>query len=241
MPSAETPTDRGALLLRRAIELVAEGGLGAVTHRAVENAAGAPHGSVTYWFGNRDGLISAMVDELAHECEAQAGHIATDVAAAFATGGPDIKVVAAAVAAWIDDGRDMHLARLELELAAVRDLRLREKMTEAAMIFWRLCEPLAAATGSDDAGARRPRDGGDDRRPAARPARPRPAGRGAARVRDGEPAQPTAAGRGRRRGSRSPRVTATPARHSAPPAKASAGGVSPRIVQPSTTVIGATR
>jgi AcrR family transcriptional regulator len=150
MPSASAPTDRGALLLKCAIALVAEGGLGAVTHRAVENAAGAPHGSVTYWFGNRDGLISAMVDRLAEECEAQAGQIATDVAAAFATGGPDAKVVAAAVAAWIDNGRDMHLARLELELAAVRDPRLRAKMTEAATIFWRLCEPLAAAAGSDD-------------------------------------------------------------------------------------------
>ncbi len=150
MASPATPTDRGALLLQRAIELVAEGGLGAVTHRAVENAAGAPHGSVTYWFGSRDGLISAMVDRLAQECEAQGAHIATDIVDAFATGGPDIKVVARAIAAWIDDGRDMHLARLELELAAVRDPRLREKMTESAMIFWKLCEPLAAATGSDD-------------------------------------------------------------------------------------------
>jgi AcrR family transcriptional regulator len=150
MPPTATQIDRGDVLLQRAIELVAEGGLGAVTHRSVENAAGAPHGSVTYWFGSRDGLVAAMVDRLATECEAQAGQIAADVAAAFATGGPDPKLVAKAVAAWIDNGRDMHLARLELELAAVRDTRLREKMTEAAAIFWKLCEPLAAATGSDD-------------------------------------------------------------------------------------------
>jgi DNA-binding transcriptional regulator YbjK len=150
MPAIPTQTVRRDLLVQRAIELVAEGGLGAVTHRSVENAAGAPHGSVTYWFGSRDGLVAAMVDRLATECEEQAGQIAADVAAAFATGGPDLKAVATAVAAWIDDGRDMHLARLELELAAVRDPRLRAKMTAAASIFWRLCEPLAAATGSDD-------------------------------------------------------------------------------------------
>jgi AcrR family transcriptional regulator len=150
MPSTAPQTDRRALLLQRANELVAAGGLGAVTHRSVEKAAGAPHGSVTYWFGSRDGLVAAMVDRLATECEAQAAQIATDVAAAFAAGGPDPRVVAQAVAAWIDDGREMHLARLELELAAIRDPRLREKMTAAASIFWRLCEPLAAATGAAD-------------------------------------------------------------------------------------------
>lgn len=150
MAPTSAQTDRRALLLQRAIELVAAGGLGAVTHRSVEKAAGAPHGSVTYWFGSRDGLVAAMVDRLATECEAQAGQIATDVAAAFETGGPDPRVVAKAVAAWIDDGREMHLARLELELAAIRDPRLREKMTAAASIFWRLCEPLAAATGAAD-------------------------------------------------------------------------------------------
>jgi DNA-binding transcriptional regulator YbjK len=34
--------------------LVSSDGLGAVTHRSVEKAGGAPHGSVTYWFGSRD-------------------------------------------------------------------------------------------------------------------------------------------------------------------------------------------
>jgi hypothetical protein len=31
-----------------------------------------------------------------------------------------------------------------------RDERIRERMTDAARIFWRMCEPLAAAAGSED-------------------------------------------------------------------------------------------
>jgi AcrR family transcriptional regulator len=151
MSVPRTSTGRAGQLLDEALRLVAEGGLGAVTHRSVEMAAGAPHGSVTYWFGNRDGLVAAMVDRLVAECEAQVSGIAEQVAATFSAGGePDLDAVAAGVAAWIDDNREMHLARLELELAAARDPRLRERMTDAAAVFWRMCEPLALATGSDD-------------------------------------------------------------------------------------------
>ncbi len=143
-------SNRGDRLLEEARKLVAGGGLGAVTHRTVEAAAGAPHGSVTYWFGSRDGLIAALVDRLVGECEDQVAAIAEQTAAGFSTGAPDLDAITRSVAAWIDDNREMHLARLELELAAVRDPRLRERMADAARVFWRMCEPLAAATGSPD-------------------------------------------------------------------------------------------
>ncbi|MGE4428137.1 MAG: TetR family transcriptional regulator, partial [Solirubrobacteraceae bacterium] len=55
-------SDRRSRLLHEALALVSASGLAAVTHRSVERAAGAPHGSVTYHFGNRDGLIDAMVE-----------------------------------------------------------------------------------------------------------------------------------------------------------------------------------
>ena len=40
--------------------------------------------------------------------------------------------------------------KIELELAAARDPRLRRRMTDAALVFWRLCEPIVLALGSDD-------------------------------------------------------------------------------------------
>lgn len=149
--SAEPREDRRVRLLTEARRLVAGGGLAAVTHRSVETAAGVPHGSVTYYFGSRDGLVAALVDRLVGECEDQVAAIAEQTAAGFTAGGvPDLDAIARSVAAWIDDNREMHLARLELELAAVRDPRLSERMADAARVFWRMCEPLAAATGSTD-------------------------------------------------------------------------------------------
>lgn len=143
--AARDREDRSALLLSEARALIAGGGLGAVTHRAVESAAGVPHGSVTYYFGSRDGLVFALVDRMLEECEDQVAAIARQQAA-----GSDLDSVARNIAAWMDGNREMHLARLELELAAARDPRLRERMTAAAGIFWRMCEPLAAAAGSED-------------------------------------------------------------------------------------------
>lgn len=139
------------------MRLVADGGLQAVTHRSVERAAEVPHGSVTYHFGTRDDLVFAMVDRLVEDCEREVAVIARGVSMALARAPSgvegsriDVDGAADALVAWIDDSRERHLARLELELAAARDPRLRERMTAAAMVFWRLCEPIVLALGSDD-------------------------------------------------------------------------------------------
>jgi len=143
--SARLSTEKAVLLLDEARRLIAEGGLAAVTHRSVETAARVPHGSVTYYFGNRDGLVRALVDRMVAECEDQVAAIAEQQAA-----GSDIDSVARNIAQWMDHNRELHMARLELELAAARDARIRERMTDAARVFWRMCEPLAAAAGSPD-------------------------------------------------------------------------------------------
>ncbi len=149
--------DRRDQLLDEALELVADGGLGAVTHRAVERAAGVPHGSVTYHLGGRDELVDALIDRMVAACEAEVAVIARDVSMALAGAaggadgaGLDVDAVADALVRWMDDGRRLHVARFELELAAARDPRLRERMSRAAAVFWRLCEPIALAMGSAD-------------------------------------------------------------------------------------------
>jgi len=150
----EGQVDRRERLLREALLLVAAGGLQAVTHRAVERQAEVPHGSVTYHFGTRDDLVFAMVDRLAADCEREVALIAQGVAMALARSprgdGLDVDQIADALTAWMDDDPPRHLARLELELAAARDPRLRTRMTDAALVFWRLCEPIVLALGSDD-------------------------------------------------------------------------------------------
>ena len=147
MPSSE----RRTRLLEEALRLVTTSGLGAVTHRNVEQAAGAPHGSVTYWFGSREGLISALVDWLCEESERQARAIATPVQQQLAAGQTlDIEAIARALSAWMDGAAPHHLARMELELQGAREPAHAERMTKAAQVFWDMCAAIAEGLGSED-------------------------------------------------------------------------------------------
>jgi AcrR family transcriptional regulator len=146
-----TSSDRRLRLLEEALRLVSEGGLGAVSHRSVEQAAGAPHGSVTYWFGSREGLIVALVDWLCAESERQVRAIAAPVQEQVATGGTlDIDAIAAALTAWMDAGARLHLARMELELQGARDPAHAARMTQCAEVFWDMCATIAGGLGSED-------------------------------------------------------------------------------------------
>jgi AcrR family transcriptional regulator len=147
MPSSE----RRARLLEEALRLVTKSGLGAVTHRNVEHAADAPHGSVTYWFGSREGLISALVDWMCEESERQVRAIATPVQQQLAAGQTlDVEAISRALAAWMDAAAPHHLARMELELQGAREPAHAERMTRAAQVFWDMCAAIAEGLGSDD-------------------------------------------------------------------------------------------
>lgn len=147
MPDA----DRRSRLLQEALQIVSAEGLAAVTHRSVEKAAGAPHGSVTYWFGTREGLIAALVDDLCDESERQVGAIAAAVEAQLVAGRmPDLDGIARGLAEWMDGGAAHHLARMELELQAARDPAHAARMTRAAGVFWQMCAAISAMLGSEN-------------------------------------------------------------------------------------------
>jgi AcrR family transcriptional regulator len=150
MPSSAR-SERRQRLLEETLALVSESGLGAVTHRNVEQAAGAPHGSVTYWFGSREGLISELIDWLCAESERQARAIATPVQQQIAAGQTlDIEGIAAALSAWMDSTTSHQLARMELELQGAREPAHAERMTKAAQVFWDMCAAIAEGLGSED-------------------------------------------------------------------------------------------
>jgi AcrR family transcriptional regulator len=145
------PSGRRLRLLEEALRLVSESGLGALTHRNVEQAAGAPHGSVTYWFGSREGLISALIDWMCDESERQARAIATPVQQQLAAGETlDVDAIAAALSAWMDATAFHQLARMELELQGAREPAHAERMTKAAQVFWDMCAGIAEGLGSED-------------------------------------------------------------------------------------------
>jgi AcrR family transcriptional regulator len=151
MPSSSERSERRLRLLEEALRLVSESGLSALTHRNVEQAAGAPHGSVTYWFGSREGLISALIDWLCDESERQTRAIASPVQQQLAAGQTlDIDAIAVALSAWMDGAAAHHLARMELELQGAREPAHAERMTKAAQVFWDMCAAIAEGLGSED-------------------------------------------------------------------------------------------
>jgi AcrR family transcriptional regulator len=144
-------SDRRTRLLEETLRLVSQSGLGAVTHRNVEQAAAAPHGSVTYWFGSREGLISALIDSLCEESERQTRVIATSVQEQLSAGRTlDVEATAHALAAWMDGGAALHLARMELELQGAREPAHAQRMTQAAQVFWDMCGEIAVGLGSTE-------------------------------------------------------------------------------------------
>jgi AcrR family transcriptional regulator len=147
---ANTPPDRRARLLDAALAVAGERGLRAVTHRAVEDAAGVPRGSSVYYFPSKPRLIDAMVERLAEVEERRSATLAHAVALALASSdGPSrLESLLSEIVSWIDADRSFALAHYELVLAGARDVELRAKTSRAAQSLWRLAEPIALAAGS---------------------------------------------------------------------------------------------
>ncbi|MFG2983416.1 TetR/AcrR family transcriptional regulator [Streptomyces sp. NPDC048258] len=169
MPTPERGTERGAdrrtLIADTAIGLVAAGGLRALTHRAVDGAAGLPTGSTSYYFRTRTALIGACYQRLA---ELDLGDVDADVAGGgTGTGGgagagagagsqrplPDRDAAAAALAAllhrWLTAGRERQLARFELSLEAARNPALETDFHQAGQGARARAAGILAALGAE--------------------------------------------------------------------------------------------
>jgi DNA-binding transcriptional regulator YbjK len=145
-------TDRRTALLDAALRVIGTRGLGEATHRAVETEAGAPHGSVTYYFGSRDGLLAAAVGRMREHDEGRVAALAQQLVMAFATSGADavIDAVADGGATLFEDDPVATQARYELLLAGSRDEAIGRLMRECTEVFWGLAKPVAIAGGSKD-------------------------------------------------------------------------------------------
>ena len=153
MAAASTPsTDRRTALLDAALQVIGTRGLREATHRAVETEAGVPHGSVTYYFGNREGLLAAAVGRMRELDERRVAAMAQALVMAFATSGLDavIDAVAEGGVAMVQETETVQRARYEMLLAGARDETIGPLIQECTRVFRELAKPVVIAAGSTD-------------------------------------------------------------------------------------------
>lgn len=116
-------------LLDAALDLLGDAGAASLTVRAVEKAAGLPHGSVRHHFGDRAAMVAFLFDHLA---EREGVHVTGDAGAALEQ--------------WLGPGRTLTLARYELFLMAARDPALRAPLVRARDRFVTMAAEVVGPT-----------------------------------------------------------------------------------------------
>ena len=113
---------RREVILNGVIELLATRGLEGVTHRAVDEIAGLPQGSSTYYFPKKAALLIAAAQHLAQILEKDCDELQVGFAETAAKQGLDAAVayVATELVAYADNSRHLFLARMELTMASAR-------------------------------------------------------------------------------------------------------------------------
>lgn len=122
MKSDRTKPDRKDAILDGVITLLATQGLEGVTHRKVDECAGLPQGSTTYYFPRKTALLLAAADHLAallgKDCDAlQVGFAETAARDGLAAA---IAYVRDELVSYADSARHLFLARVELTMASSR-------------------------------------------------------------------------------------------------------------------------
>lgn len=128
---------RREAILNGVIELLATRGMEGVTHRAVDEVAGLPQGSTTYYFPKKISLLVAASQHLAELLEKECDELQVGFAERASRQGMDaaVKYVAEELVTYVDEAKHLFLARVELTMASARrdDLTdVGEKLTAAA-------------------------------------------------------------------------------------------------------------
>ncbi len=124
MTSQAPPPDTRQRILRATLQLISEGGVGAISNRKVATAAGVSLGSLTYHFPSQTALLRESL--LMHVGE-EVGRLRA-IAAEFRNSRRDAGEVAEEIEriAAASSDRLRQIAELELHLYAARDPQLQE-------------------------------------------------------------------------------------------------------------------
>ncbi|MGV0759005.1 TetR family transcriptional regulator [Tistrella mobilis] len=123
---------RRRAILDATIGLLGTRGLEGVTHRAVDEAAGLPQGSCSYYFPKKTALLIAAAEHLAALLEKDCDDLQLGFADIAARDGMDAAVayVARELVTYADTERTLFLARMELTMAAARRPELADLGTQ---------------------------------------------------------------------------------------------------------------
>jgi AcrR family transcriptional regulator len=123
-PAEHSGTSARERILRATLELIASGGVAAVTNRRVATAAGVSLGSLTYHFASQAQLLHESLLLYVEEETARREQIARELA----TRDPSVEQVAEAVERIVATASDIpqQIAEMELHLHAARDPELRD-------------------------------------------------------------------------------------------------------------------
>ncbi|MEU4553767.1 TetR family transcriptional regulator [Micromonospora violae] len=150
--------NRVTTLTDAAIELIADGGMRALTHRAVDGRAGVPPGTTSAYLRTRQALIEAVVGRLAERDRADlaAYDLPTDLpppAPAPRLDSADLDALAAGVAEvldrWLSTGRSRSLARYACLLEAVHRPELRSILQHGTGLRMQARDLLTRAGATD--------------------------------------------------------------------------------------------
>lgn len=136
---------RREAILRAAIEIVAESGPGAATHRAVAARAGLPPATTSYFFASIDDLL---VEATRHFTAEQA--LTYEALAAELVDAPASEFAARFAAALMGADRTIELAQVEAYLHAARNPAVRPAAADVMAAFERSTVASLTAAGVAD-------------------------------------------------------------------------------------------
>jgi DNA-binding transcriptional regulator YbjK len=138
--------DRRTEILDGALRVLAEQGMRALTHRAVDAAAALPAGSTSYYFRSRAALVAGCVERML-QLDLEQDMPAAEAAA---VGGADalVDALTAIGVRMATSERHRTLARYELSLAGTRDASLRAELVRGGDVIRRNGAELLARAGA---------------------------------------------------------------------------------------------
>jgi DNA-binding transcriptional regulator YbjK len=141
----ESAQRRREAVLRAAIEIVAESGTGAATHRAIAGRAGLPPATPSYFFDSIDDLL---VEATRHFTAQQAA--AYEALTAELLDAPPSEFAARFASALMSSDRTVELAQVEAYLHAARDPAVRPGAAQVMDAFERATIASLTAVGVGD-------------------------------------------------------------------------------------------